>query len=324
MAYRKIAILLLVFVAAQQIHGADSNANTPVDPPTSSTVQPPPETTTDKTSTTTTTTEPTTSTESTTTTTTTTTPPTTTTTTTTEAPTTTSTAAPPAPTPKPGPLPKPDMGKWHYRNSTTNQTCIIVQMAVQLNVTYALKDNTLKTILYNLPANDTTVASGFCDGEKNVLQLVWKKSSWVSLTFTSNSTVKEYKLNELRFDLNASDIFPDAQANQTLTLVHKKSEFTTPITMSYHCTRAQTLNLTSADATEVTVLGQALVSRLQLEAFHTRDSDSFSTAKDCDAIDTPDIVPIAVGCALAGLVVIVLIAYLVGRRRAQARGYLSM
>lgn len=106
--------------------------------------------------------------------------------------------------------------------------------------------------------------------------------------------------------------------------MHKRHEFVTPLTMSYHCTRAQVLNLTSSEPNEVTVLGQALVSRLQLEAFHTRDTEVFSTAKDCDAIDTPDIVPIAVGCALAGLVVIVLIAYLVGRRRAQARGYLSM
>lgn len=37
-----------------------------------------------------------------------------------------------------------------------------------------------------------------------------------------------------------------------------------------------------------------------------------------------DIVPIAVGCALIALVVVVLIAYLVGRRRAQSRGYISM
>lgn len=49
----------------------------------------------------------------------------------------------------------------------------------------------------------------------------------------------------------------------------------------------------------------------------------FVLAKDC-SFDTPDIVPITVGCALAALVVVVLIAYLVGRRRSQSRGYLSM
>lgn len=49
----------------------------------------------------------------------------------------------------------------------------------------------------------------------------------------------------------------------------------------------------------------------------------FCLVKDCK-LDTPDIVPIAVGCALAALVIIVLIAYLIGRKRSQARGYLSM
>ena len=33
------------------------------------------------------------------------------------------------------------------------------------------------------------------------------------------------------------------------------------------------------------------------------------------------IVPIAVGCALAGLIIIVLIAYLIGRRKNDGRGY---
>lgn len=33
------------------------------------------------------------------------------------------------------------------------------------------------------------------------------------------------------------------------------------------------------------------------------------------------VVPIAVGCALAGLIVIVLIAYLIGRRKSDAKGY---
>lgn len=92
--------------------------------------------------------------------------------------------------------------------------------------------------------------------------------------------------------------------------------------MSYHCTRAQWLNLTQSDLNE----GKSTVqlSHMQLEAFHKENTVHFSTAKDCDSIDTPDIVPIAVGLALAALVVVVLIAYLVGRRRNAARGYLSM
>lgn len=44
----------------------------------------------------------------------------------------------------------------------------------------------------------------------------------------------------------------------------------------------------------------------------------------CPADDATDVVPIAVGGALAGLVIIVLIAYLVGRKRSRARGYQSV
>ena len=40
--------------------------------------------------------------------------------------------------------------------------------------------------------------------------------------------------------------------------------------------------------------------------------------------DTSSVVPIAVGAALAGLVVIVLIAYLIGRRRSRQTGYESV
>lgn len=47
-------------------------------------------------------------------------------------------------------------------------------------------------------------------------------------------------------------------------------------------------------------------------------------AIQCPADDATDVVPIAVGAALAGLVVIVLIAYLIGRKRSRARGYQSV
>lgn len=108
-------------------------------------------------------------------------------------------------------------------------------------------------------------------------------------------------------------------------LYHLGSDFNAPLDMSYHCTRVQTLNLTKNHEVNSTTIGYVLVSKVQLEPFHHAKGDSFSSAKDCDdAIDTPDIVPIAVGCALAALVIVVLIAYLVGRRRSQARGYLSM
>jgi lysosomal-associated membrane protein 1/2 len=66
------------------------------------------------------------------------------------------------------------------------------------------------------------------------------------------------------------------------------------------------------------------ISHLQVQAFRNETNTKFDEALDCQGSETPDVVPIAVGCALAALVIIVLVAYLIGRRRSQARGYLSM
>ena len=49
----------------------------------------------------------------------------------------------------------------------------------------------------------------------------------------------------------------------------------------------------------------------------------FQTPMDC-SYRPNDVVPIIVGCALAGMVVMVLIAYMVGRSRSRARGYQSV
>lgn len=113
---------------------------------------------------------------------------------------------------------------------------------------------------------------------------------------------------------------------QNITIVLQYAD-SVPQGKSYHCNRQQSLNATSfINGIETPAYAVPMnMSKAQWQAFHDRQADGYDLAKDCDAIDTPDIVPIAVGCALAGLVVIVLLGYLVGRRRSQGRGqYLSM
>jgi len=43
-------------------------------------------------------------------------------------------------------------------------------------------------------------------------------------------------------------------------------------------------------------------------------ADSYQEASDCDLNKPNDLIPIIVGCVLAAMVVVVLVAYLVGRR----------
>jgi len=233
----------------------------------------------------------------------------------------TSTVSPSTTTVAPPPLPQPDYKLWTF--SEKDQVCVLAQMAVQLNFTYKKADDKPLNVLYNIPANKTAVVNGSCGKDDQSITVQWGQNSQMTLQFTANASAQQFMLSEVHLTINASDVFKDAQANQTIELYHVNKEFATSLSMSYHCNKMQLIGFTnSKDGKDI--VANATISHVQLEAFHTQKTNTFSTARDCEAIDTPDIVPIAVGCALAGLVVIVLIAYLVGRRRAQARGYMSM
>jgi lysosomal-associated membrane protein 1/2 len=105
-------------------------------------------------------------------------------------------------------------------------------------------------------------------------------------------------------------------ANQTVVIAYNnQNDYNKPDGYAYHCNREQTLNATN---------GAITVGKVQYEAFKNDNSKKFSNAKDCDSNVSPDIVPIAVGISLIALIVVVLIAYIVGRRRQQARGYLNI
>ncbi|KYQ57111.1 Lysosome-associated membrane glycoprotein 1 [Trachymyrmex zeteki] len=262
----------------------------------------------------------TTTTSSTTTSSTTTTLPTTTKSTTTSTPVPTTTAVPTTPTPI-TPLPPPSTKKWIVKENNT--LCIIIQMAVQFNVSYTT-DNITSYKVMDIPSNGTI--TGKCGKTEQNLTLSWESSQNkiiqdnFTIHFVKNETEKYYSLHHFEISLAAEE-FPNDKSNKTVTAVHVTPQFKTGLSNSYRCIKEQQLDLT-LKGSNVTV-GLLKVTNLQFQAFRGDNTTIFGLAKDC-SFDTPDIVPITVGCALAGLVVIVLIAYLVGRRRSQARGYLSM
>lgn len=200
-------------------------------------------------------------------------------------------------------------------------------MALQLNITYLNTTDKPVHTLYDVP-KDARVINGSCAGDSQFILLSWAPAPSINentllITFKRNVTEHEFSLAGLRFVLYVfGEQFPNAKDNQTITLNNNEILFKTPVDMSYHCNRPQQLNLTAVDHTSFN--STVTVSKLQFEAFHNKHNGKFSIAKDCDAIDTPDIVPIAVGCALILLIVIVLIAYLAGRRSTRSRGYVSM
>lgn len=210
-------------------------------------------------------------------------------------------------------------------NDASGNPCLIAEMTIKANFSYNVSDSTnVKNILYEIPTNLTkvNVEKSKCDKEQNQLTVDWSIGSSFEILFSKKNT--SYELSSLTITINTTDIFKDSLANETITLQYKPpalndSSFETPANFSFHCNREQTLN-----SSKINDESYILLSQVQFEAFKSDKSKKFSLAKDCESNFKPDIVPIAVGLSLISLIVIVLIAYIVGRRRQQARGYLNI
>jgi len=116
--------------------------------------------------------------------------------------------------------------------------------------------------------------------------------------------------------------------------IYTHLEFQTPLNRSFLCLDVGALELFAEINTSETprAAGDRLPNnatftavRVQLDAFRAKDipSNVLQSPLDC-SFRPSDVVPIVVGCALAGTVLLVLIAYLIGRRRSAARGYQSV
>ncbi|XP_026323077.1 lysosome-associated membrane glycoprotein 1 [Hyposmocoma kahamanoa] len=183
---------------------------------------------------------------------------------------------------------------------------------------------TIDHLLLNVPDN-ATVPTGSCSGNNSQ----WLTISWpapanttnnLTLVFQRNDTTHNYALSAVNLTLSAH-MFPNASMLTPTVESWHGAEWLTPLATSYRCAAPASLNMGAAHDS---VTASLTLSQLQEEAFRSAHGTSFSAARECGGGDVPDAVPIAVGCALGGLVVVVLVAYLVARRRSAARGYLSM
>jgi len=241
--------------------------------------------------------------------------------------TTSSTAAPitstPAPSPTPAPVPPkpvdPTPGTWNVSYSD-NVTCIVMHMAIQLEIPYMTKNNETQHAFLNIPFNATS--SGDC-GEQQMMELQWNNdTNFIRFEFSNLNQTYDLKLIYANITPDLIS-FPNIKNISTLfSLQYKHDTFNTTQKKSYKCDKVQTLNMTNENSNNTA--GFLHVSKVQLQAYINSTSTTFAAAEDCEPFTTADIVPIAAGCALIVLIIIVVVGYLIGRRRNQARGYLSM
>lgn len=245
----------------------------------------------------------------------------------TEHPNTTTTTTPaPKPsstTPKPQPAPKEaTVNSYNVTDPATNNTCILVTAALQLKLSYLTKDNQTKEGVLPLD-NETVVDHGrsSCSSPtgEQTLALTFDRNYNLSLVFAKNATVY---LREVTVQFVVDTVhFPDsAHQNESWTVKNNTFElYSVPEERSYYCPVDEPVYLGSGVTLDVL--------NVQLQAFinsTVQKPGQFGSAMDCAAGDISNIVPIAVGSALAALVIIVLIAYLIGRSRSRQKGYQSV
>ncbi|XP_051037981.1 lysosome-associated membrane glycoprotein 1 isoform X1 [Phodopus roborovskii] len=215
----------------------------------------------------------------------------------------------PSPTTVPPPSPSPPLVPTNptvikYNVTGENGTCLLASMALQLNVTYLKKDNMTVTRALNISPNDT--ASGSCNLRVVTLR-VESKNSTLDLKFGMNGSSSLFFLQEVQLNITLLDAKDPKlfASNQSLRALQAT------IGNSYKCNTEEHIYVTKEFSLNVF--------SVQVQAFKV-ESDRFGSVEECMQDGNNMLIPIAVGGALAGLVLIVLIAYLIGRKRSHA-GY---
>lgn len=193
---------------------------------------------------------------------------------------------------------------------TFNNSCIRMVMNAHANVSYVNAANETVLTAIALPTTGATVAPNCTVTATEATLVISFVSAGVTdgvLTFTFTLADGNYKLSAVALTATIETVDVTASA-ANLAL------FSTDKGQSYSCNSEQTVAL---DA------GSLLIKDAQVQAFMD-DSAAFAAGVECpEDSKTSNIVPIAVGASLAALVVIVLIAYLISRKRNQ-RGYESV
>ncbi|KAG6938901.1 lysosomal associated membrane protein 1 [Chelydra serpentina] len=202
--------------------------------------------------------------------------------------------------------PPQNPGTGKYNVTGTNGTCVLAYMGLQLNVTYLRKDGkTGLDVLNFVPVN--TSFSGSCDNSSAFLNLTFGETRLV-FRFLLNTSTDKFFLQ----GVNVSTTLPSEAKDPNVEAANNSmSELRATVGNSYKCNAEEKLWV--KDGVFVNLFN------VQVQVFKI-DENKFGAVEECQLDENNMVIPIIVGAALAGLVLIVLIAYLIGRKRSHA-GY---
>jgi len=228
-------------------------------------------------------------------------------------------ADPPTPAPT-----EPYQGEWNYTN-TPHGLCMKLKGGIRLDIVYDTiwRNGTTKTAtILSDPKVIVDKMDSKCDNSttdvNETLALKFNDQRTLTFYFTRDKLITKddkghrWLLYQVAFDF-VYDLatFPDGARigdNETLSNTNTSlGGIATGTGRSFSCSKTGTMDVT--DRLKISFVN------LRVQAFI--NGNDFGTADHC-AVDqeTTDLIPIIIGAALAALVIIVLIAYLIGRARA--------
>ncbi|EDL29017.1 lysosomal membrane glycoprotein 2, isoform CRA_c [Mus musculus] len=174
-----------------------------------------------------------------------------------------------------------------------NTTCLLATMGLQLNIT----EEKVPFIFNINPA--TTNFTGSCQPQSAQLRLNNSQIKYLDFIFA----VK----NEKRFYLKEVNVYMYLANGSAFNISNKNLSFwDAPLGSSYMCNKEQVLSVSRAF--------QINTFNLKVQPFNVTKGQ-YSTAQDCSADEDNFLVPIAVGAALGGVLILVLLAYFIGLKR---------
>lgn len=201
---------------------------------------------------------------------------------------------------------RPEKGNYVVTGSN-GTACLLASMGLQLNITFnSVSQNKTVQDVVNLQPN-MTKRSGSCDSNSTSLQLSTDaEKTNLTFFFTLNTTSNKYHLSGVSLSAAWPDMKEPFSADN-----HSLDYLRGTLGYSYMCREEQTLNV--AQDLSINTF------QVQVQPFGLT-GDQFGAAEECQLDEDDMLIPIIVGAALAGLVLIVLLAYLIGRKRSHA-GY---
>jgi len=236
----------------------------------------------------------------------------------TAAPTTTTTATPTTTTSSPAtttptPEPKKEILQFRVPKNLNETACLKANMSLDFNFTYLAEVDGKKvnsTVVINLDKVDDY--TGVCGNNSyNTLEISFNNGWTLVLNYTlsSSTTNPTYELNLVNLTYSVDNTrFPNASETGLRNAVKTNlTEFLAYKGNAYKCVSLTDVMLNDfATVMFSNYLAQPFLSNQEL-----------GTASECaaDTTGTSKLVPIIVGSALAILVVLVLVAYIIGRRK---------